>query len=192
MPLRAPSVPSALTMELGHDEQADALDAGRRIGQAGQHQVDDVVGHVVLTGADEDLVAGDLVGAVGLRLGLGAHQAQVGAAVRLGQAHGAGPLAAGHLGQVGGFCCVGAVRMQRGIGTVRQARVHGPGLVGAVEHFVEHLVDHQWQALAAVLGVAGQRGPAAVDVLGVGFLEAFGRGDRVGRRCRACNPRCRR
>jgi hypothetical protein len=41
-----------------------------------------------------------LVAAVGLRLGLAAQQAQVGAAVRLGQAHGAGPLAAGQLGQV--------------------------------------------------------------------------------------------
>jgi hypothetical protein len=50
--------------------------------------------------ADEDLLAGDAVAAIGLRLGLAAQQAQVGAAVRLGQAHGAGPLAAGQLGQV--------------------------------------------------------------------------------------------
>jgi hypothetical protein len=56
-------------MVLGHDEQADALDAGRRVGQACQHQVDDVAGQVVLAGADEDLAAGDTVGAV--RLGFG-------------------------------------------------------------------------------------------------------------------------
>jgi hypothetical protein len=135
-----------------------------RIGQAGQHQVHDVLGHVVLAGADEDLVAGDLVGAVGLRLGLGAQQAQVGAAVRLGQAHGAGPLAAGQLGQVG-LLLVGAVGVQGLVGAVRQAGVHGPGLVGAVEHLVQALVDHEGQALAAVLGVAGQRRPAAFDVL---------------------------
>jgi hypothetical protein len=36
--------------ELRHDEQRDALAAGRRVGQAGQHQVHDVVGHVVLAG----------------------------------------------------------------------------------------------------------------------------------------------
>jgi hypothetical protein len=75
----------------------------------------------VLAGADEDLVAGDLVAAVGLRLGLGAQQAQVGAAVRLGQAHGAGPLAAGQLGQVQLLLLLGAVRVQRLVGAVRQA-----------------------------------------------------------------------
>jgi hypothetical protein len=87
-------------LELGHHEQRDALAAGRCVRQAGQHQVDDVGGQVVLAGADEDLLAGELVAAVGLRFGLAAQQAQVGAAVRLGQAHRAGPLAAGQLGQV--------------------------------------------------------------------------------------------
>ena len=48
-----------------------------------------------------------LVAAVGLRLGLGAQQAEVGAAVRLGQAHRAGPLAAGQLGQVDRLLLVG-------------------------------------------------------------------------------------
>ncbi|EWS64258.1 hypothetical protein Y695_02500 [Hydrogenophaga sp. T4] len=164
-----------LDVEFRHDEQAHALDAGRRVGQAGQHQVDDVVGHVVFTGADEDLVAGDLVGAVGQRFGLGAHQAQVGAAVRLGQAHGAGPLAAGHLGQVGVFLRVGAVGVQRSVGAVREAGVHGPGLVGRVHHFIQALVDHQRQALAAVGRITAQRRPATFHVGLVGFLEA-GRG----------------
>jgi hypothetical protein len=155
------------------------FDAGRRVGQAGQHQMNDVVGHVVLAGADEDLLAGDLVGAVGLRLGLGAHQAQVGAAMRLGQAHRAGPLAADHLGQIGLLLLVGAVRVQRGIGAVRQTGVHGPGLVGRVHHLVEALVHHQRQSLAAKLGVGAQRRPAARHILGVGFLEALGRGHRM-------------
>jgi hypothetical protein len=137
-------------VELGHGEQADALAALGRVRQAGQHQVHDVGGHVVLTGADENLVAGQAVGAVGLRLGLGAQEAQVGAAMRLGQAHGAGPFAAGELGQVELFLLVGAVGMQGFVGAVRQARVHGPGLVGRVQHFVEALVQHKGQALAAV------------------------------------------
>jgi hypothetical protein len=45
--------------ELRHEEQRDALDALRRVGQLGQHQVDDVLGEVVLAGGDEDLGAGD-------------------------------------------------------------------------------------------------------------------------------------
>ena len=51
--------------ELRHDEQRDALRAGRRVRQARQHEVDDVRRQVVLAGRDEDLVAGELVGAVG-------------------------------------------------------------------------------------------------------------------------------
>ena len=162
-----------------HHKQAHTLDAGRRIGQAGQHQVHDVGGHVVLTGADENLVTGDPVAAIGLGFGLGAHQAQVSAAVRLGQAHGAGPLTAGHLGQVGLLLGVGAVGVQRGVSAVRQAGVHGPGLVGAVEHFVKHLVHHQRQALTAKGGVTAQRGPTASHIAVIGLLEALGRGHGV-------------
>ncbi|MNV33719.1 hypothetical protein D3C71_1250980 [compost metagenome] len=161
-------------MELRHHEQADALAALGRIGQAGQHQVHDVGSHVVLASADEDLVAGDLVGAVGLRLGLGAQQAQVGAAVGFGQAHGAGPLTAGQLGQVQGLLLFGAVGVQGFVRAVRQAGVHGPGLVGRVHHLVQALVQHEGQALAAVGRVARQCRPAAFDVLGVGILEARG------------------
>ena len=55
--------------ELGHQEQRDAARAGRRIGQAGQHEMDDVVGHLVVAVGDEDLGAEDAVGAVCLPLG---------------------------------------------------------------------------------------------------------------------------
>jgi hypothetical protein len=47
--------------ELRADEQADALHALGRAGHAGQHQVDDVVRHVVLAVGDEDLGAEELV-----------------------------------------------------------------------------------------------------------------------------------
>ena len=166
--------------ELRHHEQRDALGAGRRVRQPSQHQVDDVLGQIVFTGRDEDLVAGELVGAVALRFGPGAQHAEVGAAVRFGQAHGAGPVAAGELGQVGLLLRIGTVRMQRLVGAVRQARVHGPGLVGRVEHLVHALVDQVRQALAAVGGVAAQRRPAAFDELGIGGLETGRCPDLVG------------
>ena len=53
--------------ELRHEEQRDAPRAGRRIGQPREHEMDDVVGEIVLAVGDEDLLAGDAVGAVGLR-----------------------------------------------------------------------------------------------------------------------------
>ena len=52
--------------ELRHEEQRDALDARRRAFDAGEHEMDDVVGEIVLAGGDEDLLAGDGVGAVAL------------------------------------------------------------------------------------------------------------------------------
>ena len=55
--------------ELRHEEQRDALRAGRRIGQPRQHEMDDVVGEIVLAIGDEDLLAGDAIGAVGRALG---------------------------------------------------------------------------------------------------------------------------
>jgi hypothetical protein len=97
-----------LGRNFGTMNSADALHAGRGALDAGQHQVDDIVGHVVLAGRDPDLLAGNLVGAVGLRNGLGAQQAQVRAAMRLGQVHGAGPLAGDHLRQVGLLLVVAA------------------------------------------------------------------------------------
>jgi len=120
------------------------------------------------------------VTAIGLRLGLGAQQPQVGAAMGLGQAHGAGPLAARHLGQIGlllGLCAVG---VQALIGAVGQAGVHGPGLVGAVEHFVKTLVHHDGQALAAISRITTQRRPAPGHKGLVGGFEAFGRFDVMG------------
>ena len=45
-------------------KQRDALGARRRVRGAGQDEVDDVVGEVVVAEGDEDLLAGDPVGAV--------------------------------------------------------------------------------------------------------------------------------
>ena len=72
-----------------------------RVGQLGEHQVDDVVGQVVLAARAEDLLAGDREAAVAPRLGLGADQAEVGAGLRLGERHRAEPFARDQLGQVG-------------------------------------------------------------------------------------------
>ena len=101
-----------------------------RAGDAGEDEVDDVLGEVVVAGGDEDLLAGDAVAAVGLRLGAGAEQAEVGAGVRLGQVHRAGPLAADELRQVGRLLLLGAVGVDRGVGAVGQALVHVEGHVG--------------------------------------------------------------
>src|SRR5690606_35088469 len=100
--------------ELRHDEERDAAGALAAAGGLGEDQVDDVPGEVVVAGRDEDLLAGDAVAAVFLRLGAGAQQAEVGAAMRLGQVHGAGPAAIDELRQVGGLLLIGAVGVDGG------------------------------------------------------------------------------
>ena len=65
-PLRSPSAPSRVDMELGHQEHGQALGAGPGALRAGQHQVDDVLRHVVLAAGDEPLHALDVPGAVRL------------------------------------------------------------------------------------------------------------------------------
>src|SRR5690606_2250384 len=157
--------------ELRHDEQGNALGALRGVGQAGQHDVHDVAGHVVLAGGDEDLGAGNLVGTVGLRLGLGAQHAQVGTAVRFGQAHGAGPLAGNQLGQVGVLLLVGAVGFDGVHRAVGQTRVHAPGPVGLADHFAERQPQRFRQTLTAVVDMVSQARPAAFDELLIGLFE---------------------
>ncbi len=161
--------------ELRDDEKGDALDAGGGAGGAGQDEVDDVLGEVVVAGGDEDLLAGELVGAVGLRLGPGAQEAEVGAGVRLGEVHGAGPFAGHQLGQVGGLLFLGAVGVDGGIGAVGEAGVHAEGHVGGGVHLADGGVQHVGQTLAAVFRIAVEAGPAAVAQESERSLEAFGR-----------------
>ena len=82
-----------IDQEFRHEKQRNALGAGRRIGQPRQHEVDDIVGEIVLAVGDENLLALDAIAAVGRALGLGAQRADIGAGLRLGQLHRAGPCA---------------------------------------------------------------------------------------------------
>ncbi|MNF92668.1 hypothetical protein D3C84_753180 [compost metagenome] len=138
--------------------------------------MDDVLAHVVLAGGDEDLGAGDRVAAVGPGHGAGLDDAEVGAAMGLGEAHGASPAAFGEPGQVGLFLLFAAVGVDRRHGAVGQAGVHGPGLVRRGDHLADDQAEGERQPLATVGRVGGQAVPATLDVLGEGFLEAPGRG----------------
>ena len=72
---------------LGDDEQRDASRPGRRVGQLGQDEVDDVVAHLVVATGDPHLAAEDPVGAVVGGDGPRDHVAEAGAGVRLGERH---------------------------------------------------------------------------------------------------------
>ena len=70
-PLRSPERAVSLTRNFGTTKSEMPLVPCGRALDAGEHQMDDVLGEVVLAGRDEDLGAGDRVGAVAIRHGLG-------------------------------------------------------------------------------------------------------------------------
>ncbi|MND74696.1 hypothetical protein D3C80_662970 [compost metagenome] len=157
---------------LGHREQGNTLDPGRCAFDARQHQVQDVVGDVVLAGGNEHLAAGDSIAALCLRLGAGAQQAQVRAAVGFGQAHGAGHAAFDQRWQKTLLECVIAVGIQGADGTRGEVKVHVPGVVGAEQQVVDHTAHRRGQPLAAVRLGLFQGEPAVVGELPEGSGKA--------------------
>src|SRR5690606_16593550 len=170
----------AVHSDLRYREQRDALAARGCIRQARKHQVDDVVGEVVLAGGNEDLGAGDRVAAVGPGFGPGADQAEVGTALRFGQAHRAGPAALDQWHQERLALPLLAMLQQRRYRAVGQQREVAPGEVGGVDHLLEGDIDQVRQPLAAVFRGRRKPGPAALDELEIGVAEAGRRGDLAG------------
>ena len=160
---------------LRHDEQADALHAVRRARRLGQHEVDDVVRQVMLAGRNEDLGAGDRPAAIGVRLGAGADQAEIGAALRLGQVHGASPAALHHVGQPLGLLLRRTHHFDRRLRAFGQAGIHAECHVGRRDKLLHHRADRVGQALAAMMFVRNQPAPAAVAELLVGLPKPIRR-----------------
>ena len=153
-------VVASILKNLGHQEQRQALGPRRRIGQAGQHQVHDVVRQVVFAAGDENLAAVHPRAAVGLGHAACAHHSQVAARMGFGQAHGGQPFAGGDLLQVLRLEFVAGVVLDAFVRAVQQAGGHGPAVVGAGQPFKQHTLQHRRQALAAIVGRARQRRPA--------------------------------
>ena len=94
-PLRSPGSPVfGVGQVLGNQEQAQSLGSRARTFGTREHQVHDVLEHVVgVAVGDEPLDAVDMPGAVGLLDRLGAACADIRAGVGFGQDHGGGPIA---------------------------------------------------------------------------------------------------
>ena len=144
-----------------HHEQADAFDAFRRAADARQHQVHDVVGHVVFTVGDVDFGTEHFVSAVGLRLGARTHQRQIGTGLRFGQVHGACPFAADQFVQVRGFQIVAACGQQSFNGAVCQQRTQRKTQARRIQHFHASRAYGFGQTLAAAIDRVLQTLPAA-------------------------------
>src|SRR5258706_11517580 len=77
--------------EFGHEEKRNAFRSRRRVGKPRQHQMNDVVGEIVLAVGDEGLLSADAVTAVRRALGPRTQGSDVGAGLWLGELHGAHP-----------------------------------------------------------------------------------------------------
>ena len=105
-----------------HQKKRYAARSRRRIGQAREHEVDDIFGHLVVAEGDEYLGAADAIVAIGVARGFGGQSRQIRASVRLGQVHGAGPFAGNHVWQVGRFERVAAAHRNGIDGALGQQR----------------------------------------------------------------------
>ena len=139
----------------------------------------------MLAGGDENLLPGDGIGAVGLRHGLRLEQAEIGAAMRFRQVHGAGPFAGRHVRHVALLLLVAAADDQRGHRAGGEAGIHREGHVGGGHIFADRRRHDMRQALAAELFRDRKALPAAFAISGIGRLEALWRGDAAVRMARA-------
>ena len=149
--MRSPSEPSSFDQELRDDEQRDALHAGRSAGDLGQHQVDDVLGQLVVAAGDPHLVAGQPVGAVVLGLGPRGDVGQRRAGLRLRQRHRAEPAALELGPDVGVDLLLAAVGEQQAGVAHREERIGRRADVGRLEPGEHGLADGVRQLHAAVL-----------------------------------------
>ncbi len=149
--------------EFRDEEERDAARSGRCIRQAGEDEVDDVVGGVVFAPGDEDLLAEDAVGAVIAAFGAALQRPDVRTGMRLGQIHRAGPFAGDQLRQVGLLQFRRAMGAERLDCTHRQRRAEREGGGAGIPHFEGRDIEQDGQPLPAEFFRPGQAVPAAGD-----------------------------
>ena len=120
-----------------NEEQADSFHPGRGAVLAREHHVNDIFRQVMITGGDENLGPGDLKAAVTIGHCLGVQQPQVGATVGLGEAHGAGPCACHHVGQIPVFQSIRCLRCEQMVRAVRQFCIQLERDIAGPQHFVD-------------------------------------------------------
>ena len=118
--------------------------------------MENVLGQVLLPAGDEDLGAGDLVGTVLSRHGLGTEQAEIGAALGLGETHHRGPGAVDDLRQIAPLQRLVGMGAHRDVGPPAQSGIKAERQVGRAQDLLEEHAHRVRQTLSPVLGIAGK------------------------------------
>ena len=176
-----PDRAGVVDQKLRNDEQRHAFGADRCVRDSCQHQVHDVVGHVVLAVGDEDLLAEDSPGAIGRRHSLGGERADIAPGLWFGEVHGAAPLAGHHSFQVDLALAFAAVVQHSVDGALRQEWTQREPHVGAGQDLL-HCDRHQpRERSAAVLDRERNGAPTGINVFAVRIDES---GWGANRECR--------
>ena len=163
---------------LGHEKHGQALGARAMALRPGQHQMEDVLGQVVLAAGDEPLDALDVPGSVRLRHRAGPARTHVRAGVRLGQHHGRGPVAVDR--PLREPLLLRRAEPPQDVGEQRAARVHPDARVGAQHQFGDRPAERAGGADATEFGGQVEPEPFGVQECLVGALEPGRQGDRAG------------
>jgi hypothetical protein len=118
---------------LGDDEQREPLDPGRPAGDAGEHEMDDVLRQLVIAPGDPHLGTEEPVCAVRPLLGTGRHIGERGARLRFGQAHRPEEPPLQHRPHIGVDLLARAVRAQQARVAESEERIRGRAHVGSLE-----------------------------------------------------------
>ena len=161
-----------IDIQLRHHKQRQSLGALRCALTPRQHQMNDVFGQIMLACGDEYFLPCQRIRTIGLRHGFGFDQAQIGAALRLGEVHGAQPVASGHFRHIKRLLCRRAMLDQRRHSPLCQAGIHGEGHVGGGAEFIDQRPKHIGQALPAKFHRCRQPHPAALGIDRIGIPEA--------------------
>ena len=165
--------------EFGDKKQRNAARSGGGIGQAGEHQMNDVGRHLVVAIGDVDLGAENPGTAVSLRNRFRLQRAKISARMGLRQVHGAGPFTGDHFGQVALFQFGAAGCSECIDGALREQGAQAEGEIGAAPDFDSAGSQHMGQRLAAEVFRSRERRPAAVNEGFIGGGPAGWRDDGV-------------
>ena len=120
---------------------------------------------------DKDFLSSDFECPILLWFGFGPHQTQIRPAMGLGQVHGACPITADHIRQIGLFLRLCPMGVDGRICTMREALIHPKGHVGAGKHFANYCSNQIGQALTTEYRITVDACPAAFFHLFKGVFE---------------------
>jgi len=157
---------SFIDQEFRHDKQRNTLHPRWRIGRAGEHQMDNIVGVGLVTPGDEYFLPEQPI-VLAIALGAGFDHPKIRPCLGFSEIHRARPLAADQSRQVQVFLLLGTKAPQGGDHSLGKHGQEGKRHIGALQDFVHGKTQGMGQALATIGSGTRQAWPASAPIGGV-------------------------